>query len=301
MERTVSVIIPTFNRAHFITKTLDSVLEQTYKKLEIIVVDDGSTDDTRRVLDQFANVGRIIYIYQENQGLPAARNTGIRGSSGEYIAVLDDDDLWFPHTVERMVKELEANPEYGMVYSDAIVVNEAGKPISGNSRHAYPSGDIYEEVTLGRVICLMGAILFRRNSAFEVGLFDARLKSYEDRDFTIRVAEKFKLKFIDEPLLMYRKHESSMTAMQKYKVQYTEMLYQKIFQSRRFRDSSPRFQADLHSRYHIHLGKGYLGMAEYRLARRHFLKSLRYKPKRMAIYTLLAKAFIGKYMNASRR
>jgi len=277
-----------------VPKTLESVLEQTYKNLEIIIVDDGSTDKTKDMLKSFSDQGQIIYIFQENQGLPSARNTGIKNSSGKYISVLDDDDLWFPFSAERMAKELDDNPDYGMVYSDAVLIDEHGRRLNQNARRHYPSGDIYEEITSGRVVCLMGAIMVRREVIHDVGMFDPELKRYEDLDFTRKITEKYKVRFISTPLLMYRKHTNSMTSQQKYKVDLIALRYRRVFESQRFRDASPHFQADIFSKYHIQLGKGYLGMSEYKLARKNFLKSLSYAPKRLVTYRLLARSVLGK-------
>ena len=115
----VSVAIPTYNRAHYICETIDSVLVQTYKDYEIIVVDDGSTDNTREILKRYG--GKIKYFYQANQGQASAWNYAVSQSSGEYIAFLDDDDLWFPEKLERQVEVLDKNPDLGFVCSESYV------------------------------------------------------------------------------------------------------------------------------------------------------------------------------------
>ncbi len=108
----VSVIIPTYNRAHFLCEALDSALSQTFKDFEIIIVDDGSTDNTKQVLEKYGS--RIYYIYQENKGRAEARNTGIRRAKGEHIAFLDDDDIWLPNKLEKQVFFLDARPDIGI-------------------------------------------------------------------------------------------------------------------------------------------------------------------------------------------
>ena len=114
---TVSVIIPAYNRADLIGETLESVFAQTYRDYEIIVVDDGSTDNTKEVLASLAAAGKLRYTYQENAGLPAARNTGIRLAVGKYVAFLDSDDLFAPDKLEKQVAVFEANLDAMLVHS----------------------------------------------------------------------------------------------------------------------------------------------------------------------------------------
>ena len=120
----ISVIVPTYNYAHFIGDCLDSIFAQTYKDFEVIVIDDGSTDDTARVLEKYK--GEIRYIYQENKGLPAARNTGIKAAQGEYLAFLDSDDLWLPEKLGEQVLFLRNEADMGIIFSDASAFNEKG-------------------------------------------------------------------------------------------------------------------------------------------------------------------------------
>ena len=121
----VSVVIPTYNRQRLVQDTIDSVLRQTFGDLELIVIDDGSTDDTRRVLqDRYGT--RIRYVYQENQGESAARNHGIALAGGEYVAFVDSDDLWHPQKLERQVEVFEADPGIGLGSTQAYWINYQG-------------------------------------------------------------------------------------------------------------------------------------------------------------------------------
>ena len=121
----VSVIIPVFNSERYIASAVESVLKQTYKEFELIVVNDGSTDKTVKVLEQY--IDRIHYAYQPNKGVAAARNAGIRASKGEYIAFLDSDDLWIRDTLILHVNYLQNNPNIGLVYGEVLVIDERGK------------------------------------------------------------------------------------------------------------------------------------------------------------------------------
>ena len=132
----VSIVIPAFNASNFITETLKSVFRQTYKDYEVIVVDDGSTDDTKEVLDPFMD--RIRYIYQSNSGGPAKpRNVGICNAKGKYISLHDSDDVMLPEKIERAVEFLEAQPSLGMVFTNFTKIKENGEKYQGTFLDGY--------------------------------------------------------------------------------------------------------------------------------------------------------------------
>lgn len=201
----VSVIIPTFNCAHFLPQTIDSVMSQTFHDLEILVVDDGSTDDTRAVVE--ACNTSIRYIYQKNQGPSAARNTGIRESRGKYLAFLDSDDLWLPGKLEKQTRVMENLPSTGLVYSDLYYFDsETGSSLGTYpNHHLFASGKILARLFLDNFI-QMSTQLVRREVFREVGLFDESLWSCEDWDMWLRVSGRFDVGFVDEPLSMHRLH-----------------------------------------------------------------------------------------------
>lgn len=145
----VSVIIPVYNCENFIEETLKSVLSQTYKDFEVIVVDDDSKDRTGEIVNVIKDK-RIVYIHQENGGVSMARNNGILNSKGEYIALLDHDDLWLPEKLERQMPTLESNSKIGLVYSDCHIVDSKGR-ITGRSFKDHPPhrGNIIPDLFLG--------------------------------------------------------------------------------------------------------------------------------------------------------
>src|SRR5439155_12157099 len=124
----VSVVIPSYNRAYIVGQAIESALQQTHRPVEVLVADDGSTDDTRRVVEGYGPPVR--YFYQPNAGVSAARNLGLRHARGEFIALLDSDDWWLPWKVEAQVRLLRAFPDVGMVWTDMAAVDEAGKLVS---------------------------------------------------------------------------------------------------------------------------------------------------------------------------
>lgn len=207
----VSVVIPTFNRRDLINQSIQSVQAQTYQDYEVIIVDDGSTDNTREILEPLLLKHNFHYFYQENQKQAIARNNGIRNSCGEYIAFLDSDDLWHPRKLEYQVIVLEQHPEIGMVYSNQSLIqnNHKEKPIK------YPygllkSGEIFKDLLLRKYYCSTPSILVRKSVLDEVGLFDENLgNALEDWELTLRISQDYKVYCIDEPLMLRRLHDGS--------------------------------------------------------------------------------------------
>ena len=205
----VSVVIPTYNYGRFVTEAVESVLAQTLPAAEVVVIDDGSTDDTRDRLAPYG--GRIRYVYQANNGLPAARNAGIRAARGDLIALLDSDDLWHPRKLEAQVAVLARSPEVGLVAADPAPDVSAGWPTVGD-----PAGLPVRPVTLRDMLVRSrfgpSSVLVRRACFDEVGLFDTGLRSAEDRDMWLRIAACFPVVKVEAPLWWYRLHGGNMSA-----------------------------------------------------------------------------------------
>jgi glycosyltransferase involved in cell wall biosynthesis len=224
----VSVVIPTYNYGHFVTGAVDSVLAQTYRDLEVIVVDDGSTDDTRERLKPYGD--RIRYIYQPNQGLPAARNTGIRAARGELIALLDSDDQWHPRKLEVQMMYLARRPETGLVAARMVTHLERSWPEIGD-----PLQIVAHPVTAKAemIRCRIGpsGVLIRKQCLDAVGLFDTDLRSAEDRDMWIRIASKFPVVRLEAPLFWYRLHGNNMSRAAVRMEEYEMRVLKKAFAS----------------------------------------------------------------------
>jgi glycosyltransferase involved in cell wall biosynthesis len=202
----VSVVIPTFNYGHCVAEAVESALGQTYSPVEVIVVDDGSTDDTAARLEPYRD--RINYIYQPNQGLSAARNTGIRAARGALIALLDSDDAFHPRKLELQVAHLRAHPDVGLVATDCFT-----EP--GRKWPAIPGPVRAVRETLRRVVARArfgpSSVLVRRECFDRVGLFDPTLRSVEDKDMWVRLADRYPVARLAAPLCWYREHAGSMS------------------------------------------------------------------------------------------
>ncbi len=204
----VSVIIPSYNMARFLPEAIRSVLSQTYSNLEVQVVDDGSADNTREVLEEFRADSRFVYHHQPNRGESGARNTGIRASRGELIALCDADDLWVPRKLELQVPCFEGREELGVVYTNTVFVDERGNEISTyrTERH---SGWITQRLLLQNFVT--GSASMIRRECFEDELYDERLRTCADYDLWLRLSVKYQFQYLNEVTYRYRRWEGQVS------------------------------------------------------------------------------------------
>lgn len=196
----VSVVIPTFNRGWILAEAIDSVLSQTYAPFELIVVDDGSDDDTAAVLAGFE--GRITVIRQENRGVSAARNAGAAASTGRYLAFLDSDDLWLPEKLAVQVDYLDCRPDAMICQTEEIWIRN-GKRVHPKRRHRKPSGWIFE-ASLALCLVSPSAVMMRRGLFERYGGFDESLPACEDYDLWLRIGSRWPIYRIDRQLVVKR-------------------------------------------------------------------------------------------------
>ncbi|MFD1000108.1 glycosyltransferase family 2 protein [Ohtaekwangia kribbensis] len=205
----VSIIIPAFNSANYIVETINSVLQQSMQDFEIIVVDDGSTDQLKEVLAPFIVKKQIKYIAQANLGVSAARNHGFKKSRGQYIAFLDADDVWLNDNLEARLNKFKSG-DFGLVHADAFVIDEKSNKLpqilSGKE------GNILNDILAwnGTQVPGPSSILVKREVVDTVGLFDEQLSTSADQDFFIRVAAQYKIGRVDKVTWMYRIHTNNM-------------------------------------------------------------------------------------------
>jgi len=197
----VSVIIPTYNRAHLLGRAIQSVLNQTYQDFELIIVDDASSDNTEEVVKSFHD-DRIKYIrHDENKGAGAARNTGIKAARGEYIAFQDDDDKWLPNKLEKQVKVLEDSPpEIGVVYTDFQRFDKKSENKPKMVKVMRISGDIHGALLEDNFIGTP-TVLVKKQCFEKVGMFDEELPQLEDWELWIRISKYYHFRYIKEPLV----------------------------------------------------------------------------------------------------
>jgi glycosyltransferase involved in cell wall biosynthesis len=218
----VSVIIPTYNRARIIEEAVDSVLAQDYKDFELIIVDDGSQDNTSEVLAPYGNDASILF--QKNKGVSAARNRGIAEASGKLIAFLDSDDLWLPQKLSAQVEFFDQRPEALICQTEEVWLRN-GIRVNPKHRHKKPSGMIFEP---SLKLCLVSpsAVMIRRDLLDRTGGFDETLPACEDYDLWLRISCRFPVYLIETPLIIKRGgHDDQLskgTGLDKFRIKAIE-------------------------------------------------------------------------------
>ena len=242
----VSVIIPTYNSARFLAESIQSVLHQTFTDFELLVIDDGSTDDTRQVVAQFEGDLRASYFHQENRGGAAARNTGIKHSSGRFVAFLDADDLWFPGKLQSQVAVLRENSEVSVVHTALVLlqIDNQDREVSRriHRRPTFRERTLYEELLYEMVITgSASSVIVRRDALDQVGPFDELIR-ISDYDMWQRLAEHHNFYYLDESLVCIRKHLANMSNDLEMMVENHLRYFQKLSREipPQYRDHLPR-------------------------------------------------------------
>lgn len=204
----VSVVIPTYNGAKYVGEAVDSVLAQSFHDIEVLVIDDGSTDETESVISRFGPAAR--YIRQENGGVSVARNRGIQESTGRYVAFLDADDTWLPEKLDRQMAALTGSKTCRVCYSAFTVCNETLEPLA--IQRSLRKGSTLEDLLLrGNVVGSICSVLCERSLFAATGGFDRTLSQCADWDMWLRLAIVTEFLYLDEPLVTYRQHRSNMS------------------------------------------------------------------------------------------
>ena len=287
---TVTVIVPTYNRAHLVSRAIRSVLAQTFQDWELEVVDDGSTDNTSTVVEAFRD-DRIHYLKLEvNRGAPAARNTGLRAARGAYLAFLDDDDVWLPMKLERQVEALQTTilPNVGAVHCGVLLFSDQGErqlDLDGIR------GDIYEQVLARSLPIGVGSSLVVRRAVLEAGiLFDEALPDFGDWDYLLRVSRQYQVEYVPEPLVRLRPGLSNGAhVFQRSNVlRGWEMVLEKYADELQRR---PRIRAYYHGIAAIY---SYI-QGDWRKLRRFLRTAIRVQPQNPQYWAWLLGSYFGRY------
>lgn len=208
-----SVLIAAYNHGRYIREALQSVFTQTIKDFEIIIIDDGSLDNTRTIIENEIKIRSdfsIKFLFQENQGLSSTRNRAIKESKGDYIAFLDSDDVFYSQKIEKSFQYLDSHPEIAGVYSDITLIDQDGQFLREWLKYKkhFGEGNIYINL-IYECFFIPGSVVFRREVFDKVGGFDPNIKSVEDIDMWLRICRSYKVGVIREPLLKWRIHANN--------------------------------------------------------------------------------------------
>lgn len=275
----VSVILPTYNCANFLPDSIRSILLQTCDSYEIIVVDDGSTDDTKAVLYPFMQ--RIKYInLGQNKGPSTARNIGIQSAKGKYVAFIDADDLWLPEKLQTDIEYFEMYPEVNLVYSKHIGIDEKGYVHSRGSKRRLPSGNIFIQLFSNQNFITTSTVVVQKEVFKTVGLFDERLSCCEDWDLWLRIAFCFKIMGINKYLVKYRHNPRSLTKNSANILEHQKLVINKIYDEYHSNENGITKQ-QYKKRLALHyakVGRYYLRIGNKNYAHDNFRLSLKYNP-----------------------
>ena len=334
----VSVVIPSYNRAYCITTTVDSALNQTHANVEVLIVDDGSKDDTRALIEaRYGREPRVRYIHQANAGVSAARNHGLRLARGQFIALLDSDDIWLPWKVEAQLRCLEAFPSAGMIWTDMDAIGPDGqllhrryltrmytsyrkftrdqlfresRPLSSiapglaaelSDPRVY-LGDIFSPMITGNLVHT-STVLLRRERFEHVREFDVNLRySGEDHDFHLRTCREGDVAYLDVPSILYQYgREDQLTVNRAYTIHMAENFLKTVTKALdRDRDRvtlSPMMLDHVMAEAHAWIGEQRLEMGERDQAWRHLGTSLRFRPWQPRVAALLGAAVLPKQVS----
>jgi glycosyltransferase involved in cell wall biosynthesis len=329
----VSIIIPTYNRARCIQRAVDSVLGQTHGDVDVIIVDDGSTDHTRTLVgDTYGKDPRVRYVHQQNRGVSAARNHGIRLVKGDFAALLDSDDAWKPFKLELQIACLRAFPDAGMVWSDMTAVGTDGAVIADRYLKRFYSayrlfssddlfdrslplgevaprlsresgieraycGDVYAPMVMGNLVHT-STVLLRRERLAAAGFFDESVRSGEDHEFHLNTCRAGRVAFADLPTILYEVGHADALTGPSFNVSmarhFVTTLTRALARDQgRIRSRIPRHVIDeVVAEAHLWLGESLLRAGERHEARGHFFSSLRVNPRQPRVAGLYAAAFL---------
>lgn len=234
MQSLVTAVIPVYNSAKYVREAIESASNQTYKNIEIIIVNDGSTDNTAEIIKKLMAhsselMGKVRYIYQENKGPAAARNRGIREAKGEYIVFLDADDEWLPDKLEKQIKLLNENRNVGLVTCGRDVIDQLGKKTISLPKIPVSRQKMLMAFTLGNIVGSCSCVMLRKTCLNGVGCFDESLKVGEDWDLWLRIAREFDIEVVNEPLVKYNLRPNSQSGSGDINLKNELQLLEKIF------------------------------------------------------------------------
>jgi glycosyltransferase involved in cell wall biosynthesis len=268
----VSIILPTYNGWQYLKESIDSCLNQTYRKIELIIVDDGSLENIKKIIQSYSD-DRIIYIrHKKNLGLANALNSGFLNTSGEYLTWTSDDNFYDFKAIQNMVKVLEKNPEIDFIYTNYYTIDEEGKKIKPIK--------IGSVKGLDRCNCIGPCFLYRRKIYEKIGEYNPNFFLAEDYEYWLKIRKQFKMQKLNQFLYFYREHKDRLTT--NYKIAIIEEQVEK---------ASQEYVSEWAKYYHK--GRVYLFKKDYKNSIKFFMKAFILNPFNFFIWRMLAFSFLG--------
>ncbi|MCK4891386.1 MAG: glycosyltransferase family 2 protein [Candidatus Pacebacteria bacterium] len=288
----VSVIIPTYNRARLLKRSVGSVLNQTFQDFEIIIIDDGSTDNTESIIKSFSDP-RIKYIKNEkNIGANAARNIGIKISKGKYIAFQDSDDEWLTNKLEKQIRTFEtASLKVGVVYTGRLWIKNGKKIYIPLKRVKQKEGNIHKELYKSSFITT-SVILVKKECFKKSKVFDENLPRFQDWDLVLKLSRYYEFKFIDEPLSLSYHTQNSISTNSDALIKAFEIIKKKHFKE---------LNNKLLAKHYFRIGNILCSSGELKQGRGYFIRSIRLDPLNISLviffFSFLNQKYFSKFEN----
>ena len=285
----VSVVIAAYNMAAYLPLAIQSVLDQTYRSLEVIIIDDGSADGTREAIRPYLSDPRVRYLFQENKGQAAAKNYGVRESLGEYVAFLDGDDMWAPGKLEAQIPIFANSEAVGVVYSRVLYIDATGKEIGVADNQLFRgrvSGPLLIRNFIGFGTCVVKKECFDR-----LGGFKEHVRMGVDYDLWLRLSTQYEFEYVDRPLLKYRLWAGQMS--KNYKARYLNGIEIMKNFLREFPGAVDRAivnEAWAHT--YVGFGQCIQGVDGRGQALNLYLRALRYKPSYLPAWKAIVSAIL---------
>lgn len=283
----VSVIIPTYNRACSIRRSVQSVLNQTFNDLEVIIIDDGSTDGTKKVLKDFSDKRIRYFGFKYNRGAAIARNIGIKFANGYFISFQDSDDEWLPWKLEKQLKVFkQSSKEVGVVYSAFWMIKGGRMIYKPSPEITVKGGYIHDELFKGGNFITLQSAIVKKECFLNSGFFDENLPRLQDWELWIRISRYYKFRFIEEPLIKVYYTTNSISSNKRALIKA-----HKIILSKHWRDISK--DKKLLSRRCYYVGKLLCENKEIREARKYFFWALKANPRNPKFFLAILISFFG--------
>lgn len=284
----VSVVVTTYNYAAYLPQAIDSVLAQQYDEYEVIVVDDGSTDDTADVVRRYLGHPQVRYVRRPNGGQASAKNLGVRLAVGEYVAFLDADDVWRPDKLRKQIPLFASRPDVGIVFARCVRIDKTGVP-RGEPGLPLHRGWVTRQLFIENFIPFSSSVV-RRECFTRVGMFDERLAMAIDYDLWLKVSLRYQVDYCDEILVLYRTGHGHMSENVEKRLECASFVARRFMHEHR--EAIDRRTRREDRAYSLRNQGAYYGERNLPLGILYHLRSLRYRPLNVSTYKSLARLLL---------
>lgn len=266
----VSIITPTYNRADFLKQTIESVLAQSYKNIEHVIIDDGSTDNTKALIEKYLDTGKVRYFYQDNSGQSVARNKGLKEAEGDFVCFLDSDDYFLPKKVEQQIQAFQNNPTVDLAYGDYIFVDANGSTLNEENMTRY-SGNITRELLKDNCVS-MNTTMVRKSAIKAIGGFCEHIKVADDYDLWLRLSAQSNFLYIPSALSAYRLMDNQISSNKKARFESNEEIITRFIKEHPSLLSQQE-QIETFNRLYVRAARHFSGQKELQLSSHYLIKA----------------------------